>query len=138
VSTGHPKKCYSLSGWGKVGEELLNAGFAVAYLGGPGDHTPDVPGAIDWVGKLALDETMAAVRLSAVHLAGDTGTGHIAAAYGVPAVSVFGWSRPNRFRPLTDRGIVLDAGRNMDGVTPEQIVAAASHLAERQPRAIPG
>ncbi|MBC8063619.1 MAG: hypothetical protein H7Y17_02220, partial [Chlorobia bacterium] len=41
---------------------------------------------------------MSAVAHSTIHLAADTGTGHMAAAFGVPFVSVFGPTDPKLFR----------------------------------------
>lgn len=122
VGSGHPAKNYAR--WGEVADLLQEKGYEVAVVGGPGESAP-VGSAIDLVGKLSLEETMAWIAASRVHLAADTGSGHIAAAYGVPVVSVFGWTRPEVFRPFTDRGHVFDAGKTMDGVAPEQIVEAA-------------
>jgi ADP-heptose:LPS heptosyltransferase len=72
---------------------------------------------------------MAAVALSSVHLAADTGTGHIAAAYGTPVVSVFGPTQPQNYRPYTDRGIVLRGPEDTTNVPPDDVLAAALKLA---------
>lgn len=122
VGSGHPKKNYAR--WGDVACELDRRGMEVAFLGGPGEDAPCEVG-LNMVGRLDLDQTMAWVAGSRVHLAADTGSGHIAAAYGTPVVSVFGWTRPEVFRPYTDRAVVLDAGKEMTGVDPAQIVEAA-------------
>lgn len=122
VGTGHPSKNYAR--WAEVADLLLKQGQPVAFLGGPGEVAPS-PRALDLVGKLTLEETMARVVASRVHLAADTGSGHIAAAYRVPVVSVFGYTNPDMYRPYTELGVVLDAGKEMAGVTPEQIVEAA-------------
>lgn len=125
VGSGHPKKNYAR--WGEVAELLQMGGFEVAFLGGPGERAPDVA-ARNLVGKLSLRETMAWVAASQVHLAADTGSGHMAAGYGVPVVSVFGHTRPEVFRPYTDQGVVLDAGPDLDSVTPEEIVEATRNF----------
>ena len=122
MGSGHPRKNYAR--WGEVAGELDQRGMQVAFLGGPGESAPCDVG-LNLVGKLDLDQTMAWVAGSRVHLAADTGTGHIAAAYGIPVVSVFGWTRSEVYRPYTNRGIVFDAGKDMTGVEPEQIVEAA-------------
>ena len=98
------------------------------FIGGPGEVAPQVEGAIDLVGKLSLFETMAAIAHSSLTLAADTGAGHIAPAYGVPVVSVFGPTDPEEFRPYTDRGIVLKNGSETRAVAPEEIVRAAKSL----------
>lgn len=130
VSAGSPKKTYPLERWRRAGSMLAERGYDVAFLGGPGDPSPNMPEARDWVDKLPLSATMAAVVRSRVHLAADTGTGHIAAAYGVPVVSVFGYTDPREFRPYSEGNIILDAGRAMDKVSPEQVVEAAESLAQ--------
>ena len=128
VSTGHRKKVYSADRWKAVAERLIQEQFEVAFLGGPGDMAPNVPGALDWVGKLSLKESMAAVTESQVHLAADTGTGHLAAAYGVPLVSVFGWSDSKRYAPRGERVTLLDAGKLMVGLEPASVAEAALDL----------
>jgi ADP-heptose:LPS heptosyltransferase len=104
VSAGSPQKAYPVEGWTEVANALLKAGLRVAALGGPGDPLLPVPQVTDLVGRLRLRETMAWVASSAVHIAADTGTGHIAAAYGVPVVSIFGPTDPSRFRPYAGGG----------------------------------
>lgn len=122
VGTGHPKKNYGH--WAEVGEALQREGVQVVYLGGPGESAP-ATGGVSRVGELSLSETMAWIVASRVHIAADTGSGHIAAAYGIPVVSVFGWTDPKQFRPFSDRATVLDAGPEMNRVDPVAVVAAA-------------
>lgn len=122
VGTGHPKKNYAR--WAEVAGLLSGKGYDVAFIGGPGEAAPKGIG-LDLVGKLSLEETMAWIAASRVHVAADTGSGHIAAAYGTPVVSVFGWTKSEVYRPYTSRGVVLEAGKAMDGVSPEQVAEAA-------------
>lgn len=51
------------------------------------------------VGCTSLKELSAVIRLSALHVCGDTGSAHIAAALGTPVVSIFGRSNPDRLAP---------------------------------------
>lgn len=131
VSAGGPKKLYPPENWLAVTDGLIARGFQVAFLGGPKDATIPHEKALDWVGKLNLREAMAAVALSDVHLAADTGTGHMAAAYNTPVVSVFGRTKPYWYRPYTTNGIVLDGKGSMLNVTPEQVIEAAETLVGR-------
>lgn len=129
VSAGKPGKIYPLDRWETIGKELLSQGFQVAYLGGPGDPPARVDGAVDWVGKLSLSETMAAVALSRLHIAADTGTGHIAAAYGIPTISVFGPTSERQFRPYSVCGTVLRNSDDPASVPTESVLEAVhSHL----------
>lgn len=122
VGTGHPKKNYGR--WAEVGEGLQRAGVEVVYVGGPDESAPP-SGGRSLVGELSLAETMALIASSQVHIAADTGSGHIAAAYEVPVVSVFGWTDSALFRPYSKGTVVLDAGPQMDAIAPEEVVATA-------------
>ena len=135
VGAGHPTKRYPPQRWADVARMLIREGYTVALLGGP-NEVIDVPWTVNWIDRLSLAESMAAVAQSKVHLASDTGTGHIAAAYDVPVVSVFGYTDPVRYRPYTNNGVVLDAGKQMNAVSPEQIVEAAKELLQRQVYAV--
>jgi len=58
-------------------------------------------------GQTSLKERMAAVVRSAVHVCGDTGTAHIAAAFNTPCVALYGPSNPERTGPFGQRERVL-------------------------------
>ncbi len=55
----------------------------------------------------------------------------MAAAYGVPVVSVFGPTNPVWYRPYTERGIVLKEGKRTEDVRPEAVLEAARELYAR-------
>jgi ADP-heptose:LPS heptosyltransferase len=128
VSAGQPNKAYPAEQWREVAEGLVRQGMDVQFLGGPTDRPVEVPGTTDWVGKLPLGKTMALVARSAVHLAGDTGTGHMAAAYGTPVVSVFGPTNPHTYRPFSDRARVLRCSNVTSDVAPSDILNAVQEL----------
>lgn len=129
VASGHVSKNYPAEGWACVAESLLQKGFRVAFLGGPTDCAPRVCGGLDWVGKLNLAETMAAVAESDVHLAADTGTGHMAAAYGVPVASLFGPSNPEHWAPYTSKRVVLRAASRVTAdIDPADVLGAVESL----------
>lgn len=112
--------------WALVARALIAEGFTVAAIGAPGDARVDEQGVQNLVGALTLREAMAAVAESALHLAGDTGSGHIAAAYGIPLVSVFGPTPPERYRPWSETATVLrDPSKATSAVTPDLILSAA-------------
>lgn len=60
------------------------------------------------VGHTSLGALMAVVRRGALHLGGDTGSSHLAAAFGVPTVSWFGRTDPARSAPYGNRGEVVE------------------------------
>ena len=137
VSAGHPDKAYPAERWKEVAHRLMKEGFQVVFLGGPTDLPIEVPGTVDLVRKLTLDQTMAVVAYSGIHLAADTGTGHMAAAYGVPVVSIFGPMDPRRFRPYTELGTALWESERTAGVSADQVIEAALELDRRARAALP-
>lgn len=130
TGAGHADKCIPIGVWDVVGTELLARGFEVAYLGGSGDAEPKIRGAKNLVGKATIAEAMGWIRHSALHIAGDTGTGHIASAYGVPVVSVFVSNRnsPERYQPYGENVVVVNAIESPLGPDPRAILSASDSL----------
>lgn len=89
-------------------------GIPTVFVGGPGDkplHDQLLKAKQrplrSLIGRTNLKEVMAIVELSAVHVCGDTGTAHVAAALKVPCVSIFGPTDPDRTGPYGQRERVL-------------------------------
>jgi ADP-heptose:LPS heptosyltransferase len=59
------------------------------------------------VAKTGLKELTAVLRRSSLHLCGDTGSAHIAAALETPVVSIFGRSNPARLAPYGQEQFAL-------------------------------
>ena len=59
------------------------------------------------VGKTSLTELITLLRQCRLVLTNDTGTMHLAAALGVPTVSIFGSTEPVLTGPLGDRHIIV-------------------------------
>lgn len=131
TSAGHPSKVYPAEKWQVVARGLQEDGFQIAFLGAEGDPKVKLGGSLDYVGKLSLAESMGLVAASELHLAGDTGTGHMAAAYDVPVVSVFGHMEPANFRPYTSRGVVLRNGSEASNVDELDVLTNARALLVR-------
>lgn len=130
TGAGEPDKTYPVGRWMEVADRLKAKGFQIVSVGGPNDPKLRSPAVLDTVGTQSLTRSLALVAMSDVHLAADTGTGHAAAAYGVPVVSVFGRTDPARFKPWSKKGIVLREGIDTKSVTPEQVVESVGMLLE--------
>lgn len=130
VSTGAgaQNKQYPAAQWREVATGLVSQGFHVGFLGASVDPMIEVPGTQSFVGMFDLRQTMSAVAHSTIHLAADTGTGHMAAAFGVPFVSVFGPTDPELFRPYSSKGVVLRQSDRPSDVRPERILSAVEEL----------
>lgn len=132
TGAGHPAKIVPTATWREVADQLVSSGLSVALIGAPNDPAFEAFGVMNLVGKYPLVETLGAVVGSGVHVAGDTGTGHIAAAYGIPTVSVFGPTEPSVYAPRGPRTQVLRRGISPEGVSADEIVAAIHQLREAQ------
>ncbi len=128
VSAGAPEKAYPNEHWRTIARYLRDQAYDVHFLGGPTDIPIQLEEMTDHVGKLPLAKSMELVARSRLHLCADTGTGHMAAAYGVPVVSVFGPTDPAVYRPYTDTGLVLKNGNLTTGVSPIEVIEAAEGL----------
>lgn len=107
-------------GWGAERfAALLDAvaedpGYPAVMVGGKGDMevaaeiqrlTKTAPASV--VGRTNLKQLAAILRDCAVHLCGDTGSAHIAAALGTRVVSIFGRSNPARLAPYGQEEFAL-------------------------------
>lgn len=139
TGSGRQQKEYPIKQWEKVADGLSAHGFNIAYVGGVKDPRPQYTNGniIDLIEKVDLRTTISLIRASAVHAAADTGTGHIAGAYRIPVVSVFGYySYPAIGAPYGDDTIiqVLERHKGKDApnpcMEPEEIVTATVKLHE--------
>jgi len=64
---------------------------------------------IDAVGRTSLSQLAALLAKATVVIAGDTGPLHMAVAMGIPTVSIFGPTNPERFGPLGGNHSILQA-----------------------------
>jgi ADP-heptose:LPS heptosyltransferase len=125
VGAGSEAKLWPVERWAEVARRLVSSGFRVVFLGGPGDPMPEpVAGSENLIGKLPLLDSVRMVGASGLHLAADTGTGHMAAAYGVRAISIFGPTPVSVFRPYSSRTTVLRRSERTEDVTVEDVMEA--------------
>ncbi|MBL8068489.1 MAG: glycosyltransferase family 9 protein [Armatimonadetes bacterium] len=125
TGSGHPHKKLSQGRWHQVAKELLTLGFPVTAIGGPGDDPVYTEGVTNLVGQLSLEKSLNLVANCRIHISADTGTAHAASAYGVPVVTVFGRTDPNRYRPFGPQTTVIRPGPDPDAVTAGEIIRAA-------------
>jgi ADP-heptose:LPS heptosyltransferase len=119
TGAGHPLKQIPVETLRETVKIFVRNGKRVVALGGPND--PTIDGAENLVGKTTLEESIAWIRKSECHIAGDTGTGHIAAAVGTPLVSVWGNMPLAKYRPYGERVTVLNKEGQPGLVSAEEI-----------------
>ncbi len=85
------------------GHQVLVTGSA-SEAGLTGRIAAAAPGAVDLAGRLDLRQLAAVVADARLVLCGDTGTAHLATAFGTDSVLLFGPTPPARWGPAIDPG----------------------------------
>ena len=62
---------------------------------------------LDWAGRTSLDHALAAIAAAKAMVSNDSGLMHVAAAFGVPQVALFGSSSPLHTPPLSPQAHVI-------------------------------
>ncbi|MBS1713815.1 MAG: glycosyltransferase family 9 protein [Armatimonadetes bacterium] len=120
-----PEKFAALS------DGLASTGVAVVFCGAKADASTvaevrrfGAAGSLDMTGATNVRELVALVSLAAVHVGGDTGTTHIAAALGRPAVGLYTLTRPERSCPYGQ----IDGCYGPDATVKQVLAAVTSRL----------
>jgi heptosyltransferase I len=98
--TTRPQKHWFDERWVALARALLAEGLTPVLLGGPSDAATAlaianaVPGLVNLVGALKLDESAAAIATASLLIGVDTGLTHMGSALQVPTVALFGSTRP--------------------------------------------
>lgn len=124
---GWVTKRWAPQSFGKLADFLKTRGQTAVLIGGraPADlavadeivASTKAP-ILNLVGKTSMGALVALIYRAKAHVGGDTGSTHIAAALGVPAVGLYGLTRPQRSCPYgqIDRCIHNPAGLSRIGV----------------------
>lgn len=102
-------------GYGAVANTLAREmGLHVVLVGAPSDRdvaerTKAASNArlADLTGQTDLLQLAALLGMAEIHICGDTGSAHLAAALNVPVVSIFGRSNPDRLAPYGQQDFVV-------------------------------
>jgi heptosyltransferase-1 len=134
--------------YGEISHQLANQGAHVFVNYGPGEERlakavqDSSAGAAQPI-TCSIGELIALTRRASLFIGGDTGPMHLAAAFGVPAVAIFGPTDPARNGPYSERSIVLrnpasrtslshtrEPDTGLLQITPDEVLAAARKLLE--------
>jgi len=132
--------------YGEVAQALAKQGLRIILNFGPGEEALAREAEVASAGtavafSFSLSELIAITRRARLFIGGDTGPMHLAAAFNVPVVALFGPTDPRRNGPFATRSIVLrhPASQNslshrnepdpgLLAITPEQVTEAALEL----------
>ena len=139
-----------------LSKRLLDAGYAVHLLGGPGEvqlgariQADTGYRCIDWTGKTTLTAVIDIMQQAHCVVANDSGLMHMAAALSVPVMAIYGATPPDFAPPLSKQGRAFSmhvpcrpCGKNhcplntlacLHGVTVESIFTAITQLPSSPP-----
>ncbi|HEV2330862.1 MAG TPA: glycosyltransferase family 9 protein [Verrucomicrobiae bacterium] len=111
VASSQPKKEWPLRNWAVLHQMAIRAGRHVVFTTARGEREQSL---MTKLSKLAPDAVilplindlpllLAVLRRAALFISGDTGPLHFAAGLGVPTISLFGPSPPERWAPVGPR-----------------------------------
>jgi heptosyltransferase-3 len=125
-----PEKTWPAAGFQAVARHLQHSGMEVVVIGGTGDDfTPfrtwrTMPGA-------PLAEVKDLVAGAALFVGNDSGPAHMAAAFGLPVVTIFGASDPAIWGPWRTASEVAAAPGGIAAVSVDQVLEALGRLGVR-------
>ena len=104
-------KMWALEGWQECGRWLAARGLRVVLTGGPDPAEREyvaqlarmLPAAANLAGSLSLAETASVLSWARVYVGPDTAVTHLAAALGIPVVTVYGPTDPVKWGPWPAR-----------------------------------
>lgn len=122
-----PAKTWHAAGFLEVARRLRASGTEVRFIGGPGDDLspfqefPALSGA-------PLERIKNVLASASLFVGNDSGPAHMAAAFGVPSVVLFGISDPAIWGPWRTPSEVVSAPGGMAAITADQVFQALARL----------
>ncbi|GIH27213.1 hypothetical protein Aph01nite_55230 [Acrocarpospora phusangensis] len=139
--TGTPAGRWPAERFGQVAKAMAARGLPVVVTGTRRERPSALlvatravlPPQVVLAGRTTLRELCALVAGAALVVSADTGVAHLATAYGVPSVTVFGPEPPSRWGPPEDqpRHQALHRGPDPAAVSTEEVLAAVDRALDR-------
>jgi ADP-heptose:LPS heptosyltransferase len=85
------------------------------------------------VAGASLDEVKSLIAGASLFIGNDSGPAHMAAAFGLPVVALFGSSKPEIWRPWRTESVVLTSPRGIDSISVAEVAQAIERLPVSQP-----
>ena len=131
AGAGWASKRWPAASFAALAQRLDERGICTAFVGAESDRPAfeevraagDV-GALDLIGKTSVRELVALISLAKAHVGGDTGSTHVAAALGVPAIGLYSITRPERTCPYGQRKNTLYDPGGLDRISVGQAAEA--------------
>jgi len=114
-----PEKTWAAERFAEVARKL--SGFDIFFLAGPGDDATPFEGFNIWKNE-PLARVKSLISGASLFIGNDSGPAHIAAAFGVPVVVLFGSSDPLAWSPWRTESHVL---QGLDRISVDDVLSAA-------------
>jgi ADP-heptose:LPS heptosyltransferase len=147
-SGSNPVRRWSMARYANVATTLTERGIPCVLVGAPSDKpltqqiidrtlraAPSAP-LLDLAGQTGLKELAALLESAAVHVGGDTGSTHIAAAVGCPVVALYGPSDPAHAGPWGQQAHVLTHRDLCAARCSERRCALVQHSSAKSPEVL--
>ena len=122
------EKTWPAAGFQQVAEYLVRQHGLRAVFIAAKDQDLSMFSGWETVSGAPLEELKTLISGASLFVGNDSGPAHIAAAFGVPPVVLFGPSDPVIWGPWGTRGEVVKSEGPIDGITVSQVTAAVDHL----------
>lgn len=123
-----PAKTWPAGGFLAVARHLKDAcGLEPVFLAGPGDDASPFASFRVW-NNAPLADVKSLMAHAQLFVGNDSGPAHIAAAFGVPVVAIFGCSDPVTWAPWRTEARVLVSPQAIHGVEVRQVIEAVHSL----------
>jgi ADP-heptose:LPS heptosyltransferase len=119
-------KTWPAANFAAVADHFQSAGIEPVFIGAADD---DLARFSKYrTEKLPLKEALKLIASAAVFVGNDSGPAHIAAAFGVPCVVLFGSSDPHIWGPWRTSGEALTSPKGINCIDPAQVIEAVQRL----------
>lgn len=127
---GWVTKRWPAGSFAAVSQNLVRRGFTPVLIGGKGAAdraaVEEVRAAggefCDLGGQTSVAELIGLIRLASAHVGGDTGSTHLAAALGIPAIGLYSITRPQRSCPYGQFDRCLYDPSGLDQIPPALVL----------------
>ena len=122
-----PEKAWAPDRFLAVARQLKESGLEPVFLSGPTDD-PSPFNDFRIHRNAPLSEVKSVISGAQLFIGNDSGPAHIAAAFGIPVVVLFGPSNPVTWAPWRTEAQVLTSAEGMSGISIAQVTTAAETL----------
>jgi ADP-heptose:LPS heptosyltransferase len=104
-------------------------GLELVFIAGPGENLAEFDG-YECIAGASLEQIKSLLAGASLFLGNDSGPAHMAAAFGLPVIVLFGSSDPDNWRPWKTESAVFSGGdRGIGSIRVPDVVEAAGRLA---------